>query len=452
MNRTSKQIALSTSIILCIGSMALIKAATTIERHYTNFDQYMEQQTGMRHFTYKAPDWKPIGLAVGIPGVITSLGITGYLLFSKHQPQNTIPMPTIEPKIPHQYSYPQTETHTPNSQLSTPKEPSSLEERKNHLWQLITNPENAWVAKTLKTPLLVWGDQGAGKTSFVSFLGILRIIFLNHTVEVNDPHAHLNNWLPCFKIKGHKRNYSAIDKALSAYYQRIDNATTTNKPHTSIWDEITQYAEHCTPSLAAPFLKSVLSDTRKTKEFPILISHNDTLSTLAGGKGGTHKMKEMGIVNIHLIATKDSMGEPYPSGKGIIKGLEKDDYGNPISMPITVPPWMQGTWLINIFPELAIALSETKTQTTPQTQLEVAWNLTPIEPEHEKPLPEKLQAIWQYARKQDHPVTARDVQRASLAALKTMNANDIREAFSQLKALGRGNIGGEGSGTWFEAV
>ena len=216
-------------------------------------------------------------------------------------------------------------------------------------------------------PILVWGEQGCGKTTFSQFLALLRILFFQHTVSVSDPHAHQNNWCELFDVYGYEYNYGAINKRLVAYYDRLKNG---NIPHTSIWDEMTNYQENCDEKLAGRFLKSILSDVRKPPEYPILLAHNNTLSCLAGGQGGIKATQDKGMVEVYLMANREKLGGLVPALRGTVKGLTKDELGNPITIPIQTETWMTPQYLLQEFPSLiggALSLSKGREELKPET-------------------------------------------------------------------------------------
>ncbi|NES64218.1 MAG: BlaI/MecI/CopY family transcriptional regulator [Okeania sp. SIO2D1] len=179
---------------------------------------------------------------------------------------------------------------------------------------------------------------------------MLRTLFLNHEIKVSDPHAHNNDWLDSWEVVGGNYDYKAIDQALKGYFDRLK---TSESSTTSIWDECTNYAENCQSDYAEKFLKSVLADCRKSNEFPILLSHGETLSNLGGGKGGASKMKDEGLTTLKLLRESDSMGEDKPAFKGYLSGLDYAEDGKPISYSVELnPDWMNPNYLLNIFPEL----------------------------------------------------------------------------------------------------
>lgn len=229
-------------------------------------------------------------------------------------------------------------------------------EKKKKLIALVEKlfePENDFVVPLLKaSPLHIWGEQGAGKTAFCSFLILLRHLLFQLPVEIIDPHAHLNVakgvWPLCFPVYGWKNNFNVVNNRLSAYFARIEDANCN--PTVMVFDEITNYSENC--ALAPRLLKSLCSDSRKSETYVITLGHNDTLSTMGGGIGGTNKMKENGMVFVHLLADRSVLGEHKFSGKGSIKGLAKDTNGNPMQKPIILQDWMHPNYLFNLFPEL----------------------------------------------------------------------------------------------------
>lgn len=252
-----------------------------------------------------------------------------------------------------------------NKAPSVPLHEQTFEQRKEYLWKLLSNAEYAWLLRCLKAaPILVWGGQGSGKTTFVSFLCLLRKLYVDMTIEINDPHAHLNNWPEdLFQVYGHRSNYPAIGRRLAAYYGRVK--AVGNHPHTSVWDEFTQYAERIEDeNLTNPFTKSILSDARKAQEFPIQIAHGRTQGATGGGSG-THEMKGEGLVTIHLFARRDEMGEPRPAFKGTVEGLDLDDYGKPKQVPVKTDTWMTQEFLFDLFPELRERIQD--------QQLEPIW-------------------------------------------------------------------------------
>lgn len=271
-------------------------------------------------------------------------------------PVSAVPLPVVSP------------TQAPTKQLPSQEIDTSFEGRKQQLWELIQS-ESPWLGKLLKRkPLLVVGPQGSGKTTFVKFLALLRSLLLGHQIKVSDPHAHNNGWIDTWEIVGGGYDYKGIDKALKGYFQRLKSSKVAV---TSIWDEVTNYADNCKSDEAERFLKSVLADCRKSNEFPVLLSHGETLGSLGGGKGGASKMKTEGLTTLKLLRKADSMGVDKPAFKGYLSGLDYAEDGKPISYSVDLnPSWMNPDYLLNLFPELT---SETKTKNET-----IASNFAPI--------------------------------------------------------------------------
>ena len=323
------------------GALGVAIVSTQTVNVITANDYQYYQQTGQISFTQKAPEWKPFG-------ILAALGLTGvgcYHLW-KILPQ---PKQVDEIAIANQ-----------NPQTLSPIQ--SGDKRLKQLWGKIAT-ESPWLLQLMEPgPLLVWGGQGSGKTTFTGFLALLRTLFCTHRIEVNDPHDHLNHWPGLFPVYGSACNYREIDRRLQAYYDRVKHPTPES--YTSIWDEVTQYSECCNPELAGRFLKSILSDSRKVNEHPILLSHNNTLGSLAGGKGGVKQMQIEGLVELHLFNKRGATGKLSPAMRGTIRGLELDKSGNPVEQQIELFSWMTPDYLYSIFPEL---LQQPEPEPEPET-------------------------------------------------------------------------------------
>ncbi|MEL7039626.1 MAG: hypothetical protein AAFO04_29045 [Cyanobacteria bacterium J06592_8] len=199
------------------------------------------------------------------------------------------------------------------------------------------------------------------------FIAMLRQLFFNHKVSVADPHSHINKWY--FECYGREYNYTEINERLKAYYDRLKHP---DSPHTSVWDEVTQYDENCNSEESKRFLKSILSDVRKPPEFPILLSHNNTLSTLGGGKGGVKKMQITGLPELELRATRDRLGNIKPTYCGILTNT--NEQGEMVQQAIIVEPdWMNVDYLLRKFPYLSdghsAASNNTQIQGQPRSQI-----------------------------------------------------------------------------------
>ena len=340
------------------SSLIIAYNSTRNEDILTPQDVAAWQATGTLHATSKPPIWREFGLFL-------SLGLTGFsgwnlwrLLESEEKSQsetNNQSAPTITANSP-----------TTNAQIAGVQ----TTDAKQLLWQQINQPGAEWIVRLLQPgPLLIWGGQSSSKTTTANFITLLRVIYCDHKAEINDPHAHLNSWSKLFPIYGQNCNYREIEQRLSAYYDRVKNPTV--KPYTVVWDEVTQYAENCNPDLAGRFLKSVLAETRKIKEHPILLSHNNTLGALAGGKGGAKQMQVEGLVELHLFNKRGTYGDLAPAMRGVISGLELDKNGNPIETAVELFDWMRAEYIYQLFPEISRQINQEISHQAPITEMPI---------------------------------------------------------------------------------
>ena len=318
-------------------------------------------------------------------------------------PVSAVPLPVVSP------------TQESIKQLPLQATDTSFEGRKQQLWDLIQS-EAPWLGKLLKRkPLLVVGPQGSGKTTFVKFLAMLRSLLLGHEIKVSDPHAHNNNWFDAWEVVGNGYDYKEIDIALKNYFKRLKSSTVET---TSIWDEVTNYADNCRSDESERFLKSVLADCRKSSEYPVLLSHGETLGSLGGGKGGASKMKTEGLTTLKLLRKSDSMGVDTPAFKGYLSGLDYVDDGKPISYSVDLnPSWMNPDYLLNLFPELL-----TKTDTKNDT---ITSNFSPIN------TPDKINL-----NKPEISTSLDNLEDSILAFCTEKGTATVREVQTKFKTLG----------------
>jgi hypothetical protein len=276
------------------------------------------------------------------------------------------------------------EVGTPNTSIVWLNDPSvlfgngyrelSVEQRKHLLWNELTKEENSWILLLLEPAnLLVKGGQGAGKTAFMGFVGLLRVLFLGHTFEVCDPHAHQNrqNWEGC-EVYG---KYYLIKNRIIEYFKRTKTKTLESPKNTVLFDEYTNYGDRITLSpddhkiladlevptreIAGALTYSALSDARKANEFIMMGGHADTKDALGGGtRSGSHQMKEEALltVTLHFNRPPDRFGKPTPAFRGTAKSFHYDDMGKPMQIPVEWQPWMNPRFMKALFPELPPAV------------------------------------------------------------------------------------------------
>jgi len=207
-----------------------------------------------------------------------------------------------------------------------------------------TEPEDdeyAWAKDLIHFPaVLVYGQQGSGKTSFTTWL-LRERIKAGHEAEVWDVHRAYGQWkgLPCH---GDGMDYEAVDARMGTFtrlvkerYRKISTVE-GYKPSwkTAICEEFTNFDGQCQNSPS--FFKQSLSDFRKVKLCVVYCGHGRTLSTLGGAKG-VADMRDGGLIELELEAKIDPVTRELVSAQ---KGRLKLPNQAPITVKIA--DWMRG--------------------------------------------------------------------------------------------------------------
>lgn len=100
---------------------------------------------------------------------------------------------------------------------------------------------------------------------------------------------------------GVHHDYFAVGEQLNAMYSRFAVRTLKDSPLTSIFDEMTGYAqEEGTQQPASKLTRPTVGDPRKAKESPIFIAHNNTNAAFGGGQGFS-KSINTGVIHLKLF-------------------------------------------------------------------------------------------------------------------------------------------------------
>jgi hypothetical protein len=253
-----------------------------------------------------------------------------------------------------QFPPPEPEPESPPIVEDTKLAKESLAAKKAKLLKLINEHERGWIGQCMKKPILIYGDQGSGKSYFAEFLALCRHYLRGHEiVSIADPHFHQNRdycWQNLVKIgikgSGAHHNYREVNSEILAMYDRFSKRTLKSSPITSIFDEVTRYGqEEATQESAAKLGSKLSSDPRKANESPILIAHAKTLTALGGGEGFAEAIQG-NFIKIKL----NSNSEQEPLWRGTISGI-KDEDGEPIeSLKITIAAeWIRSSWIYDLF-------------------------------------------------------------------------------------------------------
>jgi hypothetical protein len=222
------------------------------------------------------------------------------------------------------------------------------------LLKLIEEHEGGWIGQLMKKPILIYGDQGSFKSDFAAFLALCRHYLRGHEIiSIADPHFHQKTdkcweYLVKLGVPGYGANfdYEAIGGQLNAMYDRFKVRTEEDTPPTSIFDEATNYSlEEGSMEPASQLSRKIVSDPRKSNEFPVVIAHNNTNAAWGGGTGFSESLQG-NVIQIKLLSTS----EQAPVFRGTISGI-KDEQGEFIKdFKISILPyWIRPDFVYNLF-------------------------------------------------------------------------------------------------------
>jgi hypothetical protein len=165
--------------------------------------------------------------------------------------------------------------------------------------------------------LLIYGQQGAGKTTFIENEINARKA-LGHEVLVFDTHREYGAW-EGLEVVGDGMDYDAIDAELAnvnslikaRYQQRATVKGFNPQPMTIICEEFTDWAIKCQSS--DEFFLSALKDCRKVRIHVIFVAHARTMGVLTK-KAGMSVMFENGSTKLEILGKPNALGKTIPSG------------------------------------------------------------------------------------------------------------------------------------------
>ena len=183
--------------------------------------------------------------------------------------------------------------------------------------------------------LLIYGQQGAGKTTFVENEVEVRKA-LGHQILVLDPHREYGAW-EGLEVIGDGKDYQAIDDELaninslitSRYEQRSKVKGFNPQPITIICEEFTQWSIKCANS--DNFFSEALSDCRKVHIHVIFVAHARTMGVLTK-KAGMSAMFENGSTKLEILGKPNDLGKTIPSGFADIYNT-KDGKATRVAIP-----------------------------------------------------------------------------------------------------------------------
>ena len=187
----------------------------------------------------------------------------------------------------------------------------------------------------------------------VIFANVVALLLNKCTETIHDPHAEKNGWPESWTVKGHHKNYGDIDQGIDDYFDAVDNTNGSGQRLTFLFDEVTQYKDSLPDSdKSQKFVKSWCSDVRKSDVCLIALTHSDTNEGLAGTKGMKASI-ESSFLRLFLGNQIDpETGDFVPNFKGVLIGLNRDEFNKPQQTAVKLEQWMQISFIADLlFPK-----------------------------------------------------------------------------------------------------
>lgn len=238
-----------------------------------------------------------------------------------------------------------------NKPTQDSKQPTSNEELKNSLIEVLKNHEDGWLWTVIKAakPLWIIGEQGTGKTNTSVAIALIRKYCLNIPVyRIADRHLNGANSKVWKLLEAQLKadNDSAIIEALQDTYERrlerISQDLDDKQAEQFLLDEFT-HLKDIDKETVQRFIKSTFSDTRKAKERFIGVTH---LGTNEAFGEGTDAMRKAGSILIEKFSADGNI----PLSRVVVKHGLVDTQGTKLKdIEYTLPKWFEANKIYQHF-------------------------------------------------------------------------------------------------------
>jgi len=317
--------------------------------------------------------------------------------------------------------------------------------------EIVTPVKYAPIESSLKKPhLMILGETGSGKSTICKYL----VSQVNAPCLIIDPHASPTDWRG-FVVTGSGRNYSDIAteferlaNLMQIRYEARDNGVTQFDPLIVIIDEFPAIASSLGKN-ATDTVKLLAREARKVSIRMCLLSQGAEVKTLGlEGEGSIRECFAMLRLGNFALSHGKSLKD-----KTIGEAMEQSDHPAMLDqLPCNLPVLSDNQTLpVLPLPSDYLALLTNPIADTRQPSFATVDNpSTLVSTSAQSKLSAPLQAILEYAKKQDEFVSARKVQ-SSIRIFRDTTAPEIRSYFQWLADQGYGIVKGEADSLEFSA-